>query len=44
MKQVYKQEKEVVILTELKYTVPKMVQLMKVEGCYERNSKKVKRL
>ena len=44
MKDIYKQEKEVVILTQLRYTVPEMVELMKVDGGYERNKKKVKRL
>lgn len=44
MKETYKQEKEVVILTQLRYTVPEMVELMKVDGGYERNKKKVKRM
>lgn len=44
MKDTYKQEKEVVILTQLRYSVPEMVELMKVDGGYERNKKKVKRL
>lgn len=44
MKEVYKQEKKVVIFTQLRFTVPEMIQLMKVDGGNERNKKKVKRL
>lgn len=44
LKEVYKQEKEVVILTQLGFTVPEMVQLTKVDGGNDRGKKKIKRL
>jgi hypothetical protein len=44
MKDIYKQEKEVVILTNLKFSVSEMTELMKVDGGIERNKKMVKRL
>jgi len=31
-------------LTQIRYTVPWMINLMKVDGGYERNKKKIKRL
>jgi hypothetical protein len=44
IKDSYRQEKEVLNLTQIHYTVPEMINLMKADGGYERNKRKIKRL
>jgi hypothetical protein len=34
IKKIYKQEKEVLILNQIRYTVPEMIDLMKIDGGY----------